>query len=214
MLNRKGFTLIELMIVVAIIGILAVVAIPGYMAYIANSKTSEAKENLKGMADGALSYFQTEHQADKDGMTSFTKQYPSCSENLLKLATSAAVTTLTACTNSTLRASMPEPSASTVGVKYSPNGDNYKTVPWELMNFNISKPYYYYYTYSSKGTFGVGDSGFAAAASASLSTTADSNFSVSGSSSGVVGNVVDAGNAGTVLKSATVLGTASASSSS
>jgi len=210
MLNRKGFTLIELMIVVAIIGILAVVAIPGYMAYIANSKTSEAKENLKGMADGALSYYQTEHQADKEGMTSFTKQYPSCTANLLNIA-AGAVTSLTACTNSTLRASMAEPSDQTVGVKYSPNDDNYKTVPWQLMNFNISKPYYYYYTYSSKGTFGKGDSGFAAAASASLSTTADSNFSVSGSSSGVVGNVVDAGNAGTVLKSASVLGTVSAS---
>ena len=200
MLNRKGFTLIELMIVVAIIGILAVVAIPGYMAYIANSKTSEAKENLKGIADGALSYFQTEHQADKAGMSSFSKQYPSCTENLLKLATSDAVKSFTACTKDKNPIGA-KPTAETVGTKVSPNNYNFPgLVPWAYLNFSISKPFYYYYTYASTGTFGKSDSGFNAAASASLSVMADSNYSVTGSSDGVVGNVVDAGDAGNVLE--------------
>ena len=54
---QRGFTLIELMIVVAIIGILAAIAIPNFMRFQARSKQSEAKTNLKGVFTGQRSYF-------------------------------------------------------------------------------------------------------------------------------------------------------------
>jgi type IV pilus assembly protein PilA len=52
-----GFTLIELMIVVAIIGILAAIAIPNFLKYQAKAKQAEAKTNLKGVFTAEMTYF-------------------------------------------------------------------------------------------------------------------------------------------------------------
>ena len=54
--GKKGFTLIELMIVVAIIGILAAIAIPNFLRFQAKSKQSEAKGNLGGIFTAEIAY--------------------------------------------------------------------------------------------------------------------------------------------------------------
>jgi type IV pilus assembly protein PilA len=56
-LLKKGFTLVELMIVVAIIGILAAIAIPNFIKFQARGKQSEAKTNLKGLFQAEKSFF-------------------------------------------------------------------------------------------------------------------------------------------------------------
>jgi len=53
--NSKGFTLIELMIVIAIVGILAAIAIPNFLTYQARSRTSEAQVNLGAIFTSQIS---------------------------------------------------------------------------------------------------------------------------------------------------------------
>ena len=56
-LRARGFTLIELMITVAILGILAAIAIPAYSGFVARSKTAEASTNLGVLFKTAAAYY-------------------------------------------------------------------------------------------------------------------------------------------------------------
>lgn len=57
MINKKGFTLIELMVAIAIIGILAATAVPMYSTYRQRARTAEAQIMLKNLADAQIAYF-------------------------------------------------------------------------------------------------------------------------------------------------------------
>lgn len=63
--NSEGFTLVELMIVVAIIGILAAIAIPQFMESVQNAKTAEVEQIMSKMADGSVGYFTAEQRGAK-----------------------------------------------------------------------------------------------------------------------------------------------------
>ena len=60
--GQKGFTLIELMIVIAIIGILAAIAIPQFSAYRAKAYNSAANSDLKNLKTGMEAFMADNQQ--------------------------------------------------------------------------------------------------------------------------------------------------------
>ena len=80
--NEKGFTLIELMIVVAIIGILAAIAIPNFLQYQMKAKAAEAKTNI-----GAIKTSQISYKAENDLYLACTASPDVAPTNLKRLWT-------------------------------------------------------------------------------------------------------------------------------
>src|SRR5688500_18565316 len=71
--KRGGFTLLELMTVVAILGLLASLAIPGYTSYVRRSKSSEVATNLNSMFKTAASYYSMERSGQGAGSTALAR---------------------------------------------------------------------------------------------------------------------------------------------
>ncbi len=131
---KSGFTLVELMIVVAIIGILASLAIYGVDRYISNAKAAEAKQHVGAISRGSQAAFErTFGQSDLvgEGGLSSIEEHTLCGSAL------------------------PVPPTPPAGTKYQPvtaDGSDFNIGTsiggWKCLRFSIESPIHYSYSYT------------------------------------------------------------------
>jgi type IV pilus assembly protein PilA len=142
--TRAAFTLIELMIVVAIVGILAMLAAYGVRKYIASSKTTEARNALGRMANAVVIAYEDDEYGQSGMLT------PGTSSGYTRAMCN--------------KASGPVPPALTTvaGRKYQStfadwNVDSVGNSGFACLKFTIDQPQYYQYMYTTSGTTQPGD---------------------------------------------------------
>ena len=160
---RRGFTLIELMIVVAIVAILAVLAIFGIRKYLAHSKTAEATNTIGMINQLSVAAYEKERAISEAAVgTSGTAVHQLCDTSDQVPNTVASVSN---------KKYTPDPAAD-----YLARGaNNNETKGWICLKFEMNQPQYfaYKYTLGAAPAFAGGTTPVAAAALPAAMTAAN-----------------------------------------
>jgi type II secretory pathway pseudopilin PulG len=118
------------MVTVAVVGVLAATAIPAFIKYTRKARTSEARQNVRKIYDGARQYYIDRNAAAATDMQMLLPQFPEDSGVSLTPATRC-------CLNA--------------GMKCEPEATQWEIPMWLALHFAVPDPHYFQYDYARTG---------------------------------------------------------------